>query len=66
MFVFLEQVFGSGQEILVAVTELTANPFTAKFITEYGCDKYFEHNKELLFYERGVDILEDLQLLEEL
>jgi MoxR-like ATPase len=66
MFVFLETVFGNGQEILVAVTELTANYFTSKFITEYGCPKYFEYNKNLLFYERGLDILRDLKLLETL
>lgn len=66
MFVFLENVFGEGQEILVAVTELTANCYAAKFITEYGCPKYFEHNKDVLFYERGLDIMEDIKLLETL
>jgi len=66
MFVFLESLFGEGQEMLVAVTELTANYFTSRFITDYGCEKYFAHNKELLFHERGLAILEDLQLLESL
>jgi len=66
MFVFLENVFGEGQEILVAVTELTANGYASKFITEYGCPKYFAHNKDVLFYERGMDIMEDLKLLETL
>jgi hypothetical protein len=66
MFIFLETVFGEAQEMLVAVTELTANYFTSKFISAYGCDKYFAHNKELLFHERGLAILQDLKLLETL
>ncbi|MCR4600672.1 MAG: MoxR family ATPase [Clostridia bacterium] len=64
MFLFVEAVF-EDQEMLVAVTELTANYYTAKFISRYGCDKYFEHNKELLVYERQQELLSEIKLLNE-
>ncbi len=45
MFRFCERVFGSGQELLILVTELSADPVTARFIAEYGCDEYYRHDK---------------------
>ncbi len=63
MFLFIEEVFGSGQEMLVVVTELTVNYYSAKFISRYGCEKYFEHNKELLVYERQQELLSEIMLL---
>ena len=56
MFLFSEEVFTEGQELLVIVTELTTNVLSARFISRYGCDEYFKHNKELLFYERNLEI----------
>ena len=61
MFLFSEEVFGEGQEILIIVTELTANTKSAMFISQYGCPEYFRHNKELLFYERQNDILKRIE-----
>ena len=63
LFLFLEDVFSEGQEILVAVTELTTNYWSAKFISRYGCEKYFEHNKELLVYERQQELVSEIMLL---
>ena len=63
MFLFIENVFGGGQEMLVVVTELTVNYYSAKFISRYGCEKYFEHNKELLVYERQQELLSEIMLL---
>ena len=65
MFLFIEDVFGSEQEMLVAVTEMTVNYYSAKFISRYGCEKYFEHNKELLVYERQQELLSEIMLLNE-
>lgn len=66
VFIFAEEVFGAGgQEMLIIVTELTANPVSAKFISRYGCKEYFKHNKDLLFYERQQEIdkaIEELKL----
>ncbi len=63
LFLFAEDVFGNGQEMLVIVTELTSNYHAAKFISRYGCEKYFEHNKELLVYERQQELLSEIMLL---
>ena len=50
LFAFCEEVFPEGQELLILVTELTINYYAATFISRYGCDAYFAHNQELLFY----------------
>ena len=60
-FGFCEEVFGDGQELLILVTELTVNPYGARFISRYGCKEYFDHNKELLFHERRKDIIREIQ-----
>ena len=64
MFRFCEAAFGEGQELLVLVTELAANPVTARFITCYGCEEYYRHDKSLMFYERRLEILHELEGLE--
>ena len=64
VFRFCEDVFDEGQEILILVTELTINEYSARFISRYGCQEYFKHNKELLFYERQKEIIHELDSLE--
>ena len=63
LFIFIEDTFPQGHELLILVTELTSNYYTAKYISEYGCEKYFAHNQELLFYERQKKIVQELDLL---
>lgn len=60
-FVFLETAFGEGQEILLFVTELTENFWTSQYIAGFGCERYFAHNKELLFYERQKEIVRKIE-----
>ena len=64
VFKFCEDVFEEGQEMLILVTELTINYYSSYFISKYGCKEYYEHNKELLFYERQKDIIAELEELE--
>jgi len=64
VFLFCEEVFGEGQEMLILVTELTISYYGARFISRYGCKEYFAHNKELLFYERQKEIIRELETLE--
>lgn len=64
VFLFSEEVFGSGNETLILVTELTSNYYSAQFISRYGSEEYFKHNKELLFYERQKEIIRELEKLE--
>ncbi len=63
-FIFCEKAFPAGQELLILVTELTANYYSAQYIAKYGCDKYYQHNKELLFYERNSEIIKELDTLD--
>jgi hypothetical protein len=63
-FAFCEQAFTDGDEILIFVTELTANYYSARFIGHYGCDRYFMHNKELQFHERRQELIGRVQMLE--
>ena len=63
-FLFCEEVFGDGQEILILVTELTMSHYGARFISRYGCKEYFNHNKELLFYERQKEIIREIENLD--
>ena len=51
-FVFVEKNFGTDNEMLIFMTELTANPDSAEFISEFGCDEYFKYNSKFLLYER--------------
>ena len=64
VFIFCEEVFGDGQEMLILVTELTISYYGAHFISRYGCKEYFNHNKELLFYERQKEIIREIESLE--
>lgn len=65
MFRFTDRCWGEGKEMLMAATELTADPDSVSFISTYGCDEYFRHNKGLLLDERDMEIqkhIEDLGL----
>ena len=60
-FIFCNEVYTDGQEMLILVTELTANSHTARFISEFGCKEYYEHNKALLFIDRSKEIMQRLE-----
>lgn len=64
VFLFCEEVFEDGQEMLILVTELTINYYSSHFISRYGCEEYFKHNKELLFFDRQKEIIAELDNLE--
>ncbi len=64
VFRFCEKSFGSGQEIVILITELTMNNYSSSFISRYGCEEYFKYNKELLFSERQKDIVTRIENLD--
>ena len=64
VFKFCEEVFPDGQELLILVTELTISYYGAHFISRYGCNEYFNHNKELLFYERQKELIAEIENLD--
>ena len=63
LFAFAESVWQSGQELLILVTELTMHYYAARFIARYGCDAYYRHNQELMFYQRKTAIIRELEQL---
>ena len=65
VFKFCEEAFdNNGQELLILVTELTINPYATHFIGRYGCKEYFEHNKDMLFFERKKEIISEIEELD--
>ena len=65
LFCFVEDVFGKDKEMLIVLSELTANPETAEYLARYGSNKYFENNEAMLFYQREIDIFSQLEELRE-
>lgn len=61
---FCEKAFGAGQEMVLIVTELTANYSCARFISRYGCNQYFKFNKELLINERQIELIREIEKLD--
>lgn len=55
-FLFLEKVFAGRQEMVLFVTELTLSPHATWFISEHGCDKFYEYNRELLIDDRKTEL----------
>lgn len=51
-FEFLEYNNMTGQEMVVFITELTANYYSMEFIYENGCESYYKYNKKLLFQDK--------------
>ncbi len=63
LFVFVEEAFAKGNEMLILVTELTVNTFSARFIATFGSPDYKKHNEEMMLTERGDDIKEQIASL---
>ena len=59
-FDFMEQAFAESQEMVVFVTELTLSPADHAFITENGCERYFQYNKDLLLDHRKAALQQEL------
>lgn len=63
-FAFVEQAFGESQEMVVFITELNTSHYALWFISENGCDKYYQYNQGLLLGERQQMIMADIQNIE--
>ena len=63
VFVFFEEVFGQGQEMLILVSELTISKPISRYIYMSGCPKYHQHNKQLLFDENHNALQERIDAL---
>ena len=60
-FDFMEAAFGTGQEMVLFVTELNSNFYCVEFLQEYECARYYEYNKNLLFDDRESDLLRKIE-----
>lgn len=58
-FDFMEDAFGSGEEMVVFVTELTVSRETAAFLSENECEKYDRYHRELLIGTTKQQILSE-------
>ena len=63
VFAFLEEVFPDGNEMLIFVTELTVNDYSARFIGMFGSEDYRRHNEKLMISERKNDLQEEIAAL---
>lgn len=51
VFAFLERTWGRGKEMVLFMTELTANEDSMLFLEMWGSDSYFKYNQDLLIYD---------------
>ena len=63
VFSFSEKVWGEGQEMLLLMSELTADPYASAFIGLYGSPDYRRHSELLSFGERGSEIRKEIRAL---
>lgn len=63
-FDFMERAFGESQEMVVFITELTVNFYSAKFLSENECGRFCKYNKGLLANERRASILGGIEEVE--
>ncbi|MGI6211410.1 MAG: ATP-binding protein [Anaerovoracaceae bacterium] len=64
IFAFFEGVEHSENEMLLLVTELTANPYTSAFISRYDCEDYFRHSDALKFNDREIRLNDEIGKLD--
>ena len=60
LFVFAEEAFGQGNEMLVLVTALTVDSAGSQFIAAFGSADYSRHSRELMLSERRDHIQEQI------
>lgn len=62
-FDFVEEAFGDGQEMVLFVSEITANSRLSGFIGTYGCEPYFYYSEKLLSGRREKALQEECRKL---
>ena len=64
LFRFVEDVFGDGQEMLVLVSELTENSYSAKYISMFGCSSYSKYSEKLMVSDRKTQLDKKIKMQE--
>ncbi len=63
LFTFAGKAFEDGNEMLVLVTELTVNTYSARYISMFGCEDYTHYNRLLMVSERQNNLKDDINRL---
>ena len=63
---FLDRCFGDGQELLVFASHLAVDPVFMRFVSAHGSDSFVQHSQALMFHERGLDLLREVDELKDL
>lgn len=63
---FVEQAFGDGDQTLMLVSRLAADPAFMRFEAHHGSTRFADLSKKLMLHERGMDLLQEADELEEL
>lgn len=63
LFTFAGKAFADGNEMLVLVTELTVNTYSARYISMFGCEDYTHYNQLLMVSERQNNLKDDINRL---
>lgn len=61
---FIEEAWGNGREMLVAIAEITTRQATTQFIAHYGNEEYYAHNDELQVDEHRRSLSERVRTLD--
>ena len=62
-FALMEDAFIASQEMVIFITELTLNYYSGKFISEFGCEKYYKYNREILLSNKRMEIQKEIDTL---
>ena len=63
---FLDRCYGDGQEMLVFASHLAVDPVFMRFVSAHGSESFVTHSQALMFHERGLDLLREVDELENL
>ncbi len=64
LFDFVESAFAEGNEMLILVTELTINTYSAGFISRFGCEPYVKYSSRLMLTERETLLKQEIENLD--
>ena len=62
-FLFLDRVFGQGQEMVLFLTDLSAGRDSLRFVREQGNEEYYKYNRMLLLKDSREELRSEVMKL---
>ncbi len=62
-FLFLDRVFGRGQEMVLFLTDLSAGRYSLRFVREQGNEEYYKFNRMLLLKDSREELRNEVMRL---